>query len=207
MSPPGKTTAQDDQAFSEDPRFDLNERLVHWSTALLLVTLIVTGTILYVPSLMLKVGHRATLVNIHVIAGLGLAAPLFIGLAGPWRGALARDLGRLDRWKTIDFDYFRHGARHRSPADKFNGGQKLSAAVFAGAMAAMILTGIVMRWSPPLPNNWAAGATLVHDTLYLVLFALVIGHVAMALSRPAQLRAMVTGRLSLPARAAQPPRS
>jgi formate dehydrogenase subunit gamma len=180
----------------EVSRFDLNERIVHWTTALLLLTLIVTGTILYIPSLMLKVGHRATVVNIHVITGLALVAPLVLGLAGPWRARLAKDLQRMDRWKRADFAYFRRESRATALSGKFNGGQKLSSAIFGGGMIVMIATGIVMRWSPPFPNDWASGATLVHDTIYLVLTVLVLGHVSMALSRPEQLRSMFTGRIS-----------
>lgn len=176
-------------------RFDRSERLVHWTTALLLLSLLATGTILYIPSLMLKVGHRATIVNIHVISGLALVLPLLVGLAGPWRSGLVDDLRRIDRFRQVDFDYLRPRRRAVS-IGKFNGGQKLAAAFFGGGMAMMIVTGVVMRWSPPFPNDWARGATLVHDTVYLALFALVVGHVAMALSRPVQLRSMVTGRVS-----------
>lgn len=175
-------------------RFDLNERLVHWTTAILLLTLIVTGTILYIPSFMLAVGHRATIVNIHVITGLGLLVPFLAGLAGPWRTRLATDVKRIDRWQQIDFDYFRP-SRIGPGAGKFNGGQKLAAAVLAGGSIVMLITGVVMRWSPPFPNEWARGATLVHDTIYLVLTIVVIGHIALALSRPVQLKSMFSGRV------------
>lgn len=207
MSPPpeaarrGARSAQRARAGAEVSRFDLTERLVHWSTALLLISLIATGTILYVPRIMLAVGHRATVVNIHVICGLALLAPLVIGLVGPWRTRLAQDMRRLDRWQKLDFAYFR-GSRRRALAakgvreGKFNGGQKLAAAVFGGGMVVMVITGVVMRWSPPFPNDWARGATLVHDTIYVVLFVLVIGHIMMALSRPPQLQSMFTGKIS-----------
>lgn len=175
-------------------RFDRTERLVHWTTALLLLVLIATGTILYIPSLMLEVGHRATIVNIHVIVGLALVAPLLAGLLGPWRRRLAEDLRRLDRWQRVDFAYFKRGGQR--PGGKFNGGQKLASAFFGGGCVVMIVTGVVMRWSPPFPNGWASGATLVHDTFYLLLSALVVGHVFMALTRPPQLKAMFTGRIS-----------
>src|ERR1017187_10734073 len=52
---------------TELARFDLVERLVHWSTAIMMLTLIVTGAILYLPSLALRVGHRGLVENIHVI--------------------------------------------------------------------------------------------------------------------------------------------
>lgn len=183
-------TAHDEQI----ERFDRTERLVHWTTAILLLCLLVTGTILYVPALMLRVGNRATIVNIHVISGLALVVPLLLGLVGPWRSGLVQDLRRLDRFQKVDFDFLRP-RRHAVSIGKFNGGQKLAAAIFGGGMAVMIITGVVMRWSPPFPNDWARGATLVHDTIYLLLFALVLGHVTMALSRPVQLKSMLTGRV------------
>ena len=62
-------------------RFDLVERLVHWSTAVAMLTLIVTGAILYLPSLALRIGHRGLIENIHVITGLCLLGPLVLGLA------------------------------------------------------------------------------------------------------------------------------
>ena len=54
----------------------------------MMLTLIVTGAILYLPSLALRVGHRGLVENIHVITGLGLLGPLVLGLAGPWRKRL-----------------------------------------------------------------------------------------------------------------------
>ncbi|MGH9297128.1 MAG: cytochrome b/b6 domain-containing protein [Acidimicrobiales bacterium] len=177
-------------------RFDGLERIVHWVTAVLMIVLLATGSILYIPSLMLQVGHRAVIANIHVFSGLALLAPIAIGLAGPWRGALLSDVRRLDRWLPADFGWFR-GREHRLAlrVGKFNGGQKLSAAIFAGAMVGMLVTGIVMRWSPPFPVDWATGATLVHDIGYIVLFAIVVGHVAIALGRPEQMRSMLSGKI------------
>jgi formate dehydrogenase subunit gamma len=57
-------------------RFDLVERLVHWSTAIIVLTLIVTGALLYLPALAIRVGHRGLVENIHVITGLCLLGPL-----------------------------------------------------------------------------------------------------------------------------------
>jgi formate dehydrogenase subunit gamma len=179
------------------PRFDVNERVVHWATSLLMVELLVTGTILYIPSLSLKVGHRATVANIHVISGLCLLAPLILGLAGPWRGALVADLRRFDRWRSADFAWFRRSeARLDLATGKFNGGQKLAASLFGAGMVVMLATGAVMRWAPASYVNWATGATLVHDIVYIGLSLIVLVHVAKALSRPEQMKAMITGRIS-----------
>ncbi len=180
------------------PRFDLTERIVHWSTAVLLLSLLVTGTILYVPTLTVAVGHRATLEQVHVVTGLALLGPIAVGLAGPWRRTLLADVRRLDRWTAVDWAFFRGRRRAKAlglEAGKFNGGQKAEAAVLGGGMLVMVLTGVVMRWSPPFPAAWATGATFLHDAAYVALALAVAAHVVVALSRPDQLRAMVTGRV------------
>ncbi|HEV2360336.1 MAG TPA: cytochrome b/b6 domain-containing protein [Acidimicrobiales bacterium] len=176
------------------------ERLVHWSTALMMLALIVTGAILYFPPLALVVGHRSVVENVHVIIGLSLLGPLVVGIAGPWRRRLVEDLRRFDRWKPADFAWFRRqpsvASRRRHLRDKFNGGQKLEAALLGAAMVAALATGVIMRYAPSSWLSWATGATLVHDTLFFVILFAVAAHIAIALSRPEQLRSMFHGRIS-----------
>lgn len=182
---------------SELERFDLVERLVHWSTAIMMLTLIVTGAILYFPALALRVGQRSLVENIHVITGLFLLGPLVLGLAGPWRKRLLRDLRRLDRWGASDFDWFKSSIRRSGlPRDKFNGGQKIEAAFLGAAMVAMLSTGVIMRFAPPSWITWATGATLVHDALFFAIVAAVLAHIGFALSKSEQLVSMFTGRIS-----------
>ena len=177
-------------------RFDLVERFVHWSTAALMVVLIVTGAILYLPALALSVGHRALVENVHVLTGLGLVCPLLIGVAGPWRSRLVSDLRRLDRWTPADFEWFRGASRRGgAPRGKFNGGQKLEASFLGGAMGATLVTGVVMRYGPSSWISFATGATLVHDTLFFAITIALAAHVAFALSRPEQLSSMVRGTI------------
>ena len=178
------------------PRFDLVERLVHWSTALMMLTLIVTGAILYLPSLALRIGHRGLVENIHVITGLCLLGPLVLALAGPWGRRLYADLRRFDRWGAADFDWFKGASRRKGVArDKFNGGQKLEAAFLGSAMVATLVTGVIMRFAPSSWISWATGATLVHDALFFAIGVAVLAHIAFALSRPDQLVSMVNGRI------------
>jgi len=177
-------------------RFDLVERLVHWSTAIMVLTLIVTGAILYLPSLALRIGHRGLVENIHVITGLCLLGPLVLALAGPWGRRLYADLRRFDRWGPPDFDWFKSLARRKGLArDKFNGGQKLEAAFLGSAMVAALVTGVIMRFAPSSWITWATGATLVHDALFFAIAVAVLAHIAFALSRPDQLVSMVNGRI------------
>jgi formate dehydrogenase subunit gamma len=178
-------------------RFDLVERLVHWSTAVMMLTLIVTGAILYLPALAVRVGHRGLIENIHVITGLCLLGPLVLALAGPWRKHLVADLRRFDRWSASDFDWFRSMTRRRHlPQDKFNGGQKIEASFLGAAMVAALVTGVIMRFAPSSWVTFATGATLVHDALFFGILVAVIAHISFAVSKPAQLASMFTGRIS-----------
>jgi formate dehydrogenase subunit gamma len=177
-------------------RFDGVERAVHWSTALLVLVLLFTGSVLYVPALALIVGHRAIVENIHVVAGLASLVPLLAGVLGPWRERLLTDLRRFDQWGPADFDWFRRPTRRlHLPRGKFNGGQKAEAAFLGGAMVVMLATGSVMRFAPSRFVTLATGATLVHDTAYIALFVAVAMHIFFALGRPEQLKSMFTGKV------------
>jgi formate dehydrogenase subunit gamma len=178
-------------------RFDRIERLVHWSLALIVIILLVTGSILYIPILALDIGHRAIVENIHVYVGLALPVPILFGLAGPWRRGLAADLRRLNRWAPGELRWFRILGRGKPVPllGKFNPGQKLNAAVIGGALLVMLGTGVIMRFAPSSWIEQATGATLVHDTLYLVVGVLVAGHVLVALSHPEAMRSMLKGRV------------
>jgi formate dehydrogenase subunit gamma len=175
-------------------RFDLITRLVHWATAVLLLVLVLTGSILYVPQLSAAIGRRSTMNTIHVIAGLALLVPLVLGvLAGRAGRRLRRDLVELGRWDETDTAWFRRRADRPVPAGKFNGGQKLVTALFGGGMAVQLLTGAIMHWNKPFPDDWRTGATFVHDWAYVVLVVLTIGHVLKAFEEPEPRLAMLHG--------------
>jgi formate dehydrogenase subunit gamma len=174
-------------------RFDLAERLVHWSLAAIVLVLLVTGAELYIPAFSLAFGHRALVEDVHVYVGICLPLPLLAGAAGPWRRALLADLRRLARWPAGEADWFR---RRRPRLGKFNPGQKLNASLVAGSLLLALGTGLLMRWAPASLLPFQTGATLVHDIVFLLLAALVVGHVAMAITHPDAMRSMLHGRVS-----------
>jgi len=185
-------------------RFDRVERAVHWVNALLFVTLILTGAILYIQPLMALIGRRRLIEDIHVYAGLALPIPVIVALAGSWGRALRADLSRLNRWTADDGAWLRlttseraarRRARERLVMGKFNAGQKLNAAFVAGAGLVMLGTGAILRWYRPFPLDWRAGATFVHNWLALALFVVIVGHIGMALSDRDALGSMLTGRV------------
>ena len=177
-------------------RFARAERIVHWSTATLFVTLMLTGAALYAGPISTLVGRRDVVRTIHVTAGLALPVPLLIGLVGKWGAALRRDLRRLDRWIPDDRLWLRRATRDQARLGKFNPGQKLNATFLGAAIVLMIATGSIMKWFDAFPLSWRTGATFVHDWVALGVWLAVGGHVLFALRDPEALRSMVRGAIS-----------
>ena len=175
-------------------RFDAVERLLHWTIAAMFAVLLLTAAVLYVGSLSALVGRRELVRLVHVWTGLLLPAPLILASAGPWRRGLRADVRLLNRWDDDDRRWMRSLGRDpfARPA-KFNAGQKLNAAFVAGAAVVMLVTGSVMHWFAPFPDDWRTGATFVHDWLALGLFVAITGHVLKALADPVALRGMLSG--------------
>ena len=70
-------------------RFDRTERAVHWATAVLVLTLVATGAVLYIPSLSVAVGRRLLVEDIHIYTGLALFVPILVAVVGRWGANLA----------------------------------------------------------------------------------------------------------------------
>lgn len=176
-------------------RFDRGERLLHWSNAVLFLTLLVTGASLYVPQLSEIVKRRHLVKEIHVYAGVLLPVPLILTLAsGRWGRAFRADVRRLNRWSADDRRWLRTRGRDRKVRiGKFNAGQKLNAAFVAGAIPVMLATGLIMRFPSDFSLSWRTGSTFVHDWVFLGLAVAITGHILFAVNDPLALRAMVRG--------------
>lgn len=176
-------------------RFSRSERWVHRATAGLTLLCIVTAACLYVPQLAELVGRRHLVVTVHEWSGLLIPAPFLLGLASR---AFRSDLGRLNRFGPHDRQWLRAALRRDKslasrPAGKFNAGQKLYAAWFAGAVLVMLGTGLLMWFTNLAPLVWRTSATFVHDWLALAMGIVIVGHIGMALMRPESRRGMRTG--------------
>lgn len=187
-------------------RFTRWVRVVHWVNATMMLTLIATGSSLYIEWLSVRVGHRATVKSVHVWIGFALIAWWLIALLGTRTSSLRdstrtsslRDeLAELDRWTSADTAWLLTGGRlGTAEMGKFNAGQKLNAAVLGGLMVSAAATGLMLRWPEPFPDWIRTGATFVHDVSFLVTALLVAGHIVFAFAHPSALRAMVAGRAS-----------
>ena len=177
------------------PRFDRVERLVHWVTATLMLTLLATGFSLYVGPLSTLVGRRNLVRTVHVYSGLMLPVPLLFAIALRAGGELRADLGRLNRWSADDRAWWKRRRRAATRLGKFNPGQKLNAIFIGAAMVVMLMTGSIMKWFEPFSDSWRQGATFVHDWFAIGLFFAIAGHILLAFRDPDALNGMVHGEV------------
>jgi formate dehydrogenase subunit gamma len=177
-------------------RFNRAERIVHWVTASLFVTLMLTGAALYAGPISTLVGRRDLMRDIHVVAGLALPVPLVIGVVGRWGAALRRDLRRLDRWIPDDRVWLCRRTRDTARLGKFNPGQKLNATFLGAAILLMLGTGAIMKWFDAFPLSWRTGATFVHDWVALGVWLAVSGHILFAFRDRDALGSMLRGTIS-----------
>jgi formate dehydrogenase subunit gamma len=178
------------------PRFTAAERAVHWAVAVLMTVCIATAAILYNGSLAVLVGHRHLVEQVHVWCGFALPVPMLLGAAS---AAYRTDLRRLNRFTRADREWLRSKDRRsgRIRVGKFNAGQKLNAALSAGATLVLLGTGTLMWFTGLVRLSWRTGATLMHDWTALALGLLVLGHLAYALRDAEALRGMWSGRVSV----------
>ena len=178
-------------------RFDKVQRAAHWSNAALFGSLMFTAVPLYFGSFFGVVFPRHVISEIHLWSGLALPLPLLISLLGPWGRRMRRDAHRFSYWTRSEIRWMRSlGRTPLKDADKFNPGQKLNALFVEAAIVVMLATGSILQWFRLFPVSWREGATFVHDVFAFVIFAVVFGHIYMALTHRGSLRSIFTGWVS-----------
>jgi formate dehydrogenase subunit gamma len=176
-------------------RFSPVERLLHWVNAAGFFFLLVTGLILYLPSLSMLVSRRQTIQGIHFWGGVGwlgvLAGVLVLG--GRRLLATARE---LDSFDTDDLRWLRgRGA----PQGRFNAGQKINAVLTAAFTILFGVSGLLLWFGEEDTRFRFASTVILHDGLMYVSLALLVGHLYLALIHPATrhaLRGMTLGSVS-----------
>jgi formate dehydrogenase subunit gamma len=160
-----------------------------------MIICILTAAVLYNGSFAVMIGHRHLVELIHVYAGFALPVPILLGAIS---AAYRLDLRRLNRFTPADWRWLRSRTRRDGTikVGKFNAGQKLNAALSAGAIAALLGTGIIMYFPSLTRLSWRTGATFAHDWFALAVGLLVIGHILFAIRDPEARRGMRTGRVS-----------
>ena len=178
-------------------RFTTVERIAHWVNAVLFAVTILTG-------LMFRFGWGQSLItdrllarNIHVFSGLGIVVAFAIAVVPRWGRALRRDLSRVNRWSPDDVRWIRSRGRDATvKLGKFNPGQKLNVIFVAAAAVILAATGAMMKWNEPFSTDLRNGATFVHDWFAYAIFAVVFGHIVMALKDRESIRGITYGTVT-----------
>ncbi|MCU1394172.1 MAG: fdnI [Ilumatobacteraceae bacterium] len=176
-------------------RFERAEHLVHRSIAILMLTCMSTAAILYNGFLSAPIGHRRIVKLLHVYCGFALPIPIVLGFCF---AAYRRDMHLLNRFTSADWRWLRSRKRRDGTirVGKFNAGQKLNAALSAGAIVVLLASGTAMYFPDLTRLAWRTGSTFVHDWFALALGLLVLGHIRYAVGDPESRRGMRTGVVS-----------
>ena len=173
-------------------RFSPAERLLHWVNAAGFFFLLVTGLILYLPSLSMLVSRRQLIQSLHFWAGVGWlgALAVVVLLGGRRLLATARELD------TFDGDDLRWLRGRGGPQGRFNAGQKINAVLTAAFTILFGVSGLLLWFGEQNTRYRFASTVVLHDGLMYVSLLLLVGHLYLALIHPATrhaLRGMTLG--------------
>jgi formate dehydrogenase subunit gamma len=143
-----------------------------------------SGAVLYVPALSEAVGQRFWVRAAHLAgaAALALAPVAAATLRWPEVRAVERE---LSWWSAADAAWFLRPWRVLAgervdlppPGGRFNGGQRLFAALVAVALAVLLATGVPMYWWGWFAASVVARSRDLHVLAAFGLVALLAGHV------------------------------
>jgi formate dehydrogenase subunit gamma len=177
-------------------RFDRVQRAAHWANAALFGALMFTAIPLYFGSFFGVVLPRHLIEQIHLWCGLALPIPIIVSLLGPWGRGMRRDVRRVNAWTRQEIRWLQTRGRSPLEADKFNPGQKLNAIFIGAVILIMLVTGSMLQWFRFFSVSLRQGATFVHDAFAFAIFAVVIGHIIMAITHRDALRSIFKGWVS-----------
>jgi formate dehydrogenase subunit gamma len=188
-------------------RFDVTERLFHWTFAIPFLLTMATGLGLYFPNLAKLAGNREVVRDLHRFAGLAtVLLPALVLVFGD-RRHLRQDLEEVDLWSADDRRWFRSwlwrkvGGRDRLPPQgRFNAGQKLNAVLTAASVLWLAVTGLIIFPGIHPPFWLVSNSRNLHNLAWILLTPAVIGHVYLAAIYPPTrpgLPGIITGRVPL----------
>ena len=174
-------------------RFTRTERALHWALALGFFGLLASGLVLYVPKLSVLVARRPLIKTLHLYTGIAWLVALVLVIALGDRKSLLATWRELDRFDEDDRRWLLH--RPTDPG-RFNAGQKLNAALTAAFTLLFAVSGFLLWYAERDTRFRFASTILLHDGLMYVSLVLLVGHLYLAVVRPAtrhSLRGIATG--------------
>jgi formate dehydrogenase subunit gamma len=178
-------------------RFSRTERTLHWVNAVGFFVLLVTGLILYLPSLEVLVGRRPLFKDIHFWSGIGWVVALaLVALLGDRRGLL-RTAHDIETFDAQDVRWLQR--KVPAPQGRFNAGQKLNSAITAATTVLFLASGMLLWFGERDTRFRFASTVVLHDGLTFLMIGLVLGHLYLSLVHPATrhaLRGITLGTVS-----------
>lgn len=184
------------------------ERLWHWSSALLIISMIITGFEIH--GTFSLIGFESA-VNLHILAAWTLIAFWFLGIfwhlvTGEWKQYVPSNANKLiAMMKYYAIDIFVGGGHphHKTRREKLNPMQRLAyLAIHVMILPLTVLTGLLYFFYPYWDNiglgGWSlAPVALAHTALAFAVLTFLVVHLYLALTTSKEplgyLKAMVTG--------------
>jgi formate dehydrogenase subunit gamma len=176
-------------------RFTLEERVIHWMTALSFLYASLSGLALFVPQffwLSSFLGGGEAVRRGHPWGGMVFAFALGLMFRN-W----SRDmkLGTEDRaWLKMAYRYAVHDERGLPEPGRFNAGQKMLFWIQSLAALLLLASGLVLFWPEEMPRALRLAAVLVHPSAAVVPIAGILIHIYMGTAAvPGALSGMIHG--------------
>lgn len=181
----------------EIQRYNLRERLIHWTVALSFLFLLLTGLALYSTRLywLASLFGGGTNIRIwHPYAGAVFFLAVTI-MTASWRRCLWMYPEDWE-WLRYSWSYITH--KEGIPeSGRFNGGQKALFWMLAFSGLALLLSGIVLWFPERFSWKLRLASILTHEVFSIVAMGCIIVHLYMGLfASPGSLRAMVEGKVT-----------
>ncbi len=188
------------------PKYTFVERLLHWIHTVSFIPLVITGLVLYLPSLLpLAQGEAGMWMRlVHRLAAvLFIGEPLVYGILQPLRLWLHVQEFSLDQddlgWVKNAFGYYVLG-KHAAmpPQGRFNTGEKLNGLIMIVSWVLFVITGIIMWFGKGLvPATLFRWMVVLHDLTMIVAICMFLVHLYLAVAHPLMWAALVSMRFGV----------
>ena len=185
----------------EVPRYNANERLTHWTVALLFILLTASGLAFFHPAcwfLTSLLGGGTWSRILHPFLGVAMFALFFVMAVRYWQENVIQPYDR--EWKKRLSDVINNRDDNLPAIDKYNIGQKQLFWTMIVTMILLLVSGIIM-WRPYFADMFAIPvlriAAVVHMLSFFVLLIGIIVHIYSAIFWVrGSMRAMTRGTVS-----------
>ena len=185
------TTTNEDRV----PRFNFQERAIHWLAALSFLYAALTGLALWSPRLFWLAsifGGGNTVRGWHPWGGLIFSLTLGF-MSRNWAGQMRLDAE--DRaWLRQAHRYATHDEEGLLEAGRFNAGQKMLFWTQATSTLFLLFSGVVLWFPETMPRSLRLAAILIHPIAAIISMGGIIVHIYMGTAAvPEAFRGMIQG--------------